>query len=285
MLARWLPWQRRPRVGVSRTGQAVALLRAELERPHSPEGDPGAQLALCRGMRPVGSMRLRRQIAVRTRFFDEQVLDAIAAGIGQVVICGAGYDDRALRFRHQGVAFFELDHPATQADKARRLQVMEVEKVGLTLAAADFREAAVDAVLDRCGHHADQPSLFLCEGLLVYLDRRGCVRLLAGLSRSAAPGSRLAVSLATHPAGLDSKRVVSAANAGRRAGRAEPWRMILPGKAHLALVEETGWKAERTIDAAELDPRIDPERTQLVVATLQPHASVLGTPAASNDIE
>jgi len=33
------------------------------------------------------------------------------------VILGAGYDDRALRFRSPGVRFFELDHPDTQADK------------------------------------------------------------------------------------------------------------------------------------------------------------------------
>lgn len=281
ILARWLPWRRRAGLGVSRTGQAVALLRAELERPHSPEGDPDAQLALCRGMRPVGSTGLRRQIAVRTRFFDEQILDAISAGIGQVVICGAGYDDRALRFRHHGVAFFELDHPATQADKAQRLQAMGIEMAGLTLAAADFRADDVGAVLGRCGHRSDRPSLFLCEGLLVYLDRRCCVRLLAGLSRRVAPGSRLAVSLATHPAGRDSKRVVTAANAGRRAGRAEPWQTILPRRVHLALVEEAGWKAERTIDAAELDPRIDPERTQLLVATPQPRASLADIPPPS----
>lgn len=246
------------------------MLRAELDRPHAPDGDPGAQLALCRGMRPARSTRLRRQIAARTRFFDEQVLDAIATGIGQVVICGAGYDDRALRFRHHGVAFFELDHPLTHANKARRLQSIRAEMAGYTLAAADFQTADVDGVLDRCGHRADQPTLFVCEGLLVYLDRRSCGRLLATLRNRAVPASRLAVSLATHPAGLDSQQVVSVANAARRAGRTEPWRTILPRTAHLALLDEAGWHIQRTVDAAELDPRIDPQRTQLVLATPKP---------------
>ena len=36
--------------GPSRTSQAVALSRAELDRPHSPNGDPGAQRALCAGL-------------------------------------------------------------------------------------------------------------------------------------------------------------------------------------------------------------------------------------------
>src|SRR5450432_2277463 len=89
--------------GISRTSQAVALTRAALERPHSPAGDPRAQARLCEGMRPAPIERLRPMLAARTGFFDQAVLTALAAGVGQVVICGAGYDDRALRFRTPGV--------------------------------------------------------------------------------------------------------------------------------------------------------------------------------------
>jgi O-methyltransferase involved in polyketide biosynthesis len=88
--------------GISRTSQAVALTRATLERPHSPAGDPQAQARLCEDMRPAPIERLRPMLAARTGFFDQAVLTALAAGVGQVVICGAGYDDRALRFRTRG---------------------------------------------------------------------------------------------------------------------------------------------------------------------------------------
>ena len=127
-------------------------------------------------------------IPPRTRFFDGQVLAAISAGIPQVVICGAGYDDRALRFRSPGVRFFELDHPATQADKARRLRDMGADLRGVALAAADFRDDDVAAVLAAAGHDASQPTLFLCEGLLIYLDAPVITRLLAGLCSRAAAG-------------------------------------------------------------------------------------------------
>jgi methyltransferase (TIGR00027 family) len=60
-------------------------------------------------------------VAARTAFFDEQLLRACATGNHQVVIVGAGYDGRSLRFRQPNIAFFELDHPATQADKLARL--------------------------------------------------------------------------------------------------------------------------------------------------------------------
>jgi methyltransferase (TIGR00027 family) len=257
--------------GPSRTSQAVALTRAEFDRPHSPGGDPDAQRQLCREMRPAGPGWLRSSLAARTRFFDEQVLVAIAAGISQVVIVGAGYDDRALRFRSPGVRFFELDHPGTQADKASRLLAMGAGpgSGGPTLAAADFRRDDVSAVLAASGHDARRPSLFICEGLLVYLDQPTCVRLLSALRERAAAGSRLAASLSVHRDGLDSERVAAVANARSRAGKSEPWLTILPVAAHLDLLRQAGWHVAEQVDAAELGTGTEPGRSLLVTADPQ----------------
>ena len=237
-----------------------------MERPHSPGGDPGAQARLCEGMRPTPGTRLRPMLTARTRFFDRSVLGAIDRNVRQIVICGAGYDDRALRFRTPGVRFFELDRGPTQADKARRLQAMDADLSGLTLASADFRRDDVAAVLAGRGHDAGQPTLFLCEGVLIYLDQTTVVRFLSGLASCAAPGSTLAVSLAVHDEDQPTERVVTAANARRRAARTEPWRTILPERAQLGLLQGAGWHAEQTIDAAELEESAPPGRTILVLA-------------------
>jgi methyltransferase (TIGR00027 family) len=255
-----------PGRGPSRTSQVVALTRAGLARPHSPGGDPGAQRRLCRGMRPTETDRLRPSLAARTRFFDEQVLAAISAGVGQVVIVGAGYDDRALRFRSPGVRFFELDHPDTQADKARRLRAMRAARGGPIQAPADFRHDDVADILRACGHDAAQPSLFVCEGLLVYLDQPACVRLLAALRARAAAGSTLAASLSVHREGQDSARVVVVANARRRDGQTEPWLTILPAAAHLELIARAGWQPGEPVDAAQLGPGVEPGRKLLITA-------------------
>jgi methyltransferase (TIGR00027 family) len=252
----------------SKTSQAVALTRARLARPHTPSGDPDAQRRLCRGMPPADTGRLRPSLIARTRFFDERVLAATSAGTGQVVILGAGYDDRALRFRSPGVRFFELDHPATQADKARRLRALRAARPGSggpTLAAADFRADDVAGVLEASGHDAGQPTLFLCEGLLVYLDQPTCVRLLRALRARAATGSELAVSLATHREGLDSGRVAAMANA-RRGHPGESWLTILPAAAHLGLLGQSGWQVSEGVDAAELGTGAEPGRSLLVTA-------------------
>jgi len=252
--------------GPSRTSQVVALTRAGLERPHTPGGDPDAQRRLCRGMRPAGAGRLQASLIARTQFFDERVLAALSAGIRQVVILGAGYDDRALRFRSPGVRFFELDHPTTQQDKRRRLRATPARDRGPVLAAADFRHDDVTAVLQASGHAADQPTLFLCEGLLVYLDRPVCVRLLSAARASAAQGSELVASLATHREGADSGLVAAIANARRRSSAEEPWLTILPATAHLELLGEAGWVVDRSVDAAQLGTGAEPGRSLLVTA-------------------
>jgi methyltransferase (TIGR00027 family) len=263
-LTRWLR-RRRRRPAPSRTGQAVALTRAQLTRPHTPGGDPDAQRRLCRGMRPLGNNPLRASLIARTQFFDERVLAALAAGIRQVVILGAGYDDRALRFCSPGVRFFEVDHPATQQDKRRRLRAMRARGRGPVLAAADFRHDDVAAVLAASGHAAGQPTLFLAEGLLVYLDRAACVRLLGAARASAAEGSELAASLATHRAGADSARVAAIANSRRRSA-VEAWVTILPAEDHLNLLGEAGWAVDRSVDAAQLCTGAEPGRSMLVTA-------------------
>jgi methyltransferase (TIGR00027 family) len=246
----------------------VALTRARLARPHTPGGDPSAQHRLCRGMPPADAGRLGPSLIARTRFFDERVLAAISAGTAQVVILGAGYDDRALRFRSPGVRFFELDHPATQADKARRLRALRATKPGSggpTLAPADFCDDDVAGVLEASGHDAGQPTLFLCEGLLVYLDQPTCVRLLSALRARAATGSELAVSLATHREGLDSGQVAAVANS-RRGHPREPWLTILPAPAHLELLGRAGWQVNEGVDAADLGTGAEPGRSLLAVA-------------------
>jgi methyltransferase (TIGR00027 family) len=255
---------------ISRTSQAVALTRAHLDRPHSPEGDPLAQARLCEGMRPTPIERLRPMLTARTRFFDEAVTTALAGGTDQVVICGAGYDDRALRFRTTGVRFFELDQGPTQADKARRLRGLGeahgTDLSGLTLATADFRTDDVAAVLAAHGHDAGRPTLFVCEGLLIYLDEPVLTRLLSGLASCAAAGSTLAASLAVHAEGLASAEVLAAANARRRGGQTEPWRTILPRDEQIALLARAGWRASQAADAADLEATAPPGRNLLVLA-------------------
>jgi methyltransferase (TIGR00027 family) len=251
--------------GPSRTSQVVALTRATLRRPSSPAGDPQAQRALCAGLEFSPPQWLRPSIEVRTEFMDGHVVTALAAGVRQVVICGAGLDDRALRFRTPEVRFFEVDHPATQTDKARRLLAMRAQD-GPVLVPCDFGSEPVAGALAACGHDPARPSLFLCEGLLVYLDEAACGRLLAGLASVAPAGSVLAASLSTHSAGVSSAEVAAAANARRRTSAAEPWRTILPRAEHLAMLARAGWTVTAVADSPPANADVSFDRRSILVS-------------------
>ena len=263
-----------PPAAPSRTGQGVAGWRARLDRPCSPDGDPGAQSALCAGLRPPGTdtehaRTLYAHVAARTRFIDDQVLRAVGGAFDQVVVLGAGYDDRALRFRAPGLRFFELDLPTTQSDKRRRLEAMGVDPDdpgGPTLAPVDFRHDDVAAALEAVGHRADRSSLFVCEGLFVYLDEEAVVGLLVRLRARAGPGSALVATLAVHSDGLDPEVVRERANAARPDAGAEPWRTILPPARHRGLLERAGWSVGSSVDDADIGTGAVPGRSLLVLA-------------------
>jgi methyltransferase (TIGR00027 family) len=252
-------------VSASRTSQAVAVTRAGFARPHSEAGDPDAQRKLCMGMRPARLTHLHASLQARTIFFDGQVAAAITAGVTQIVVLGAGYDDRALRFRTPGVRFFEVDHPATQADKKARLTAIGSSTTPM-LVAADFRRDDVARALAAAGHDPLLATLFLCEGLLVYLDEPTTIGLLANARKAAATGSLLAASLVIHAEGLDSAAVLARANSRRRTAAEEPWLTILPVSDQQALLARAGWCITASADASDMGTGAEPGRSLLVTA-------------------
>jgi methyltransferase (TIGR00027 family) len=248
----------------SKTSQFVALCRAGMRRPHSPEGDPHAQESLCAGMHLERAPSPRPDLVARTRFVDDRLSAALSSGVLQVVIVGAGYDDRALRFRSTGVRFWEVDHPTTQADKSRRLRAIGANCDDLVLVPADLRRASVESLLRTAGHDPSQRSIFVCEGVLVYLGLGAILRLLTALRAVAARSSTLVTSLATHRPDLPTAKVVEVANRRRVAAASEPWLTILPPAVHLELVERAGWRVREALDPSDLEAGSVPGRGLLV---------------------
>ena len=140
---------------------------------------------------PGGSAHL----ATRTWFYDEQILSALQPG-WQVVICGAGFDTRAYRMHvPRGVRFFELDlaeHPGVQNYKRRQLERNGILSApNVTFLPIDFKTQSISDVLARGGHDAKQPTVFLLEGVTMYLTRESVAETVAAMKAISAPGSLL----------------------------------------------------------------------------------------------
>ncbi len=246
----------------SLTARGVALARSRLTRPTTPTGDPDGDVALARSLagdtaplRALDEREPRRRgqalgfIEARTVFFDDAALGAIERGVTQVVILGAGYDGRALRFRTPGVRFFEVDHPATQADKRDRLARLHVATDGISFIAADFTEPGLDDRLAEAGHRSDEPTQFLLEGVLRYLPEDAVRDLLATARRRAAVDSDLAVSISTRPPTEDDEAIATRLAAEQRlADAGEAVLTVPPRDVAIGWLGDAGWVIRAVAD-------------------------------------
>ncbi len=122
-------------------------------------------------------------IAVRTAFIDSEVKRALASGVKQVVLLGAGLDVRAARLARPGVRFFEVDRAESQADKLARLRALDGYPLGAAthvpceLGREDFVAALVAA-----GFSTNEPAFVIWEGVTLYLSEeavRGTLRTVS----------------------------------------------------------------------------------------------------------
>ena len=142
-----------------------------------------------RKMFPTG---IHGYVLARTRVFDRAFVDALERGFSQIVLLGAGMDTRALRFedRNRCTTIFELDIGATQRYKR---QVYERKKTALPrsliFVPIDFNKQRLADLLTKAGYRDGQRTLFLWEGVTMYLEAEAVDGTLAFVRGSAAEGS------------------------------------------------------------------------------------------------
>jgi methyltransferase (TIGR00027 family) len=238
----------------SLTARFVAAYRLGFEREPAPFGQPSADERLARDL--AGELALpqseplARYLRGRTAFFDRVVTGALARGVPQIAVIGAGYDGRSLRYAKPGVRWFEVDHPATQADKRVRLDRSGIAVSHISFVALDLNDRGLDSALVRSGWDAGATSLVLCEGLAVYLGAAALEAMFADLRAIAGVGTRLAVSLpppAPGPERLARGERLRAAIAAL----GEPARNALSAEETAEMLAATGWRPADVSERAQ----------------------------------
>ena len=133
------------------------------------------------------SRKLRLFIAVRTRFAEDALAAAQSHGVCQIVVLGAGLDTFAYRGTIQEhFRIFEVDHPATQEWKRKRLADVAIPTPpALTFAPVDFEREALGSGLERAGFDPGQRTFFSWLGVVPYLTKPAVLetlRYIANLS-------------------------------------------------------------------------------------------------------
>jgi methyltransferase (TIGR00027 family) len=175
--------------------------RLARSRPSTPSGDPRGEHALSRDVSGIFAVAVGSPtgMAQRTAFIDNEVAGAFGRGVEQVVVLGAGYDGRALRFGGGATRWWEVDLPSTQEDKRRRLAALGVTTEHVTFVPLDLATDDVGAALEAQGHATRAPTLFVCEGLFSYLTLEVVADLCATLRDRASAGSVLVSTYAVVP--------------------------------------------------------------------------------------
>ncbi len=167
----------------SRTALRVALRRAAHQLYDSPIvfEDPLAVAILgdtyaeelrrtpTRTDRPF-SIGLRSFLVARSRYAEDHLAGAIASGVKQYVLLGAGLDTFAYRNPYPELRVFEVDHPATQLWKRELLERARiVAPQNLTYAPVDFECESLPDRLRAAGFDPRQPAFFAWLGVVPYL--------------------------------------------------------------------------------------------------------------------
>jgi methyltransferase (TIGR00027 family) len=130
--------------------------------------------------------------AARTRLIDDWVREALAAGVGQVVILGAGFDCRALRLAELAdTPVFEVDRAPMVARKERILgETIQIGRVVHRIG-VDFQKDDLGQRLVEAGYSPNLRTLFIWEGVTNYLDAESVGAVFNFFAETASSGSRI----------------------------------------------------------------------------------------------
>lgn len=133
-------------------------------------------------------------VPLRTAAIDDAVGRAVGQGTRQLVLLGAGLDARAWRMPSLGeVTVFELDHPDTQAFKREGTQGLRPLAREVRFCSIDFERQTIPEALGEHDFDPKAPSVWVWEGVTMYLSLEAIDATLDAVAELAAPGSRLAM--------------------------------------------------------------------------------------------
>jgi len=163
---------------------------------------------------------LRSHVLLRSRFAEDSLRDAVADGIAQYVLLGAGLDTFAYRQPEwaRAISVIEVDHPASQRAKRDALAAAGIDvPMNVSYADIDFERETLDDGLERCGVSRDQLTFFSWLGVTMYLTREAIDAVLATVAKFP-KGSRIVLTYAQpREPGEPNPLAEGAATAG------EPW--------------------------------------------------------------
>jgi methyltransferase (TIGR00027 family) len=196
---------------------------------------------------------------LRKRWIEQALRGAITRGCRHAVVIGAGYDTLAARLApvFPAVRFTEVDHPATQAVKRAAVPA----SANLQFVAADLARVPLGRVLPP----SREPSVYIAEGLLMYLARADVDALFAALD-----GEIIFTMMEPAPAGRIAFHNATWLERALLALWKEPFTWALAREALGDFLAARGLRLREYADLAQAHPELGLARGELVVHATRP---------------
>jgi methyltransferase (TIGR00027 family) len=205
---------------------------------------------------------MRIFIAVRTRFAEDALAAAYARGARQLVVLGAGLDTYAYRGAlRDRLRIWEVDHPATQVWKRRRLADAGIPlPANLTFAPVDFERQTLAEGLAAAGFGAREQPFFTWLGVVPYLTEESVwstLGFVAGLPQ----GAHVVFDYGDPPESLlPEMRLAHELRAARVAGAGEAFRSCFDSEKLRAKLMDAGFREVEDLGLPQIAARYFPHR-------------------------
>jgi methyltransferase (TIGR00027 family) len=250
----------------SRTAHRVALRRAAHQIWDHPRvfDDPialkiignAAAAELAGAKPPAPSRYLRAFVVARSRFAEDHMAQAVASGVKQYVVLGAGLDTFAYRNPFADVRVFEVDYPATQAWKRKLLEAAGIGiPATLTFAPVDFEKSTLAAGLANAGFRANEAAFFSWLGVTPYLAEETVLATLRWIA-VICPQNGVAFDYTVPRSSLGFlRRLAFDALAAKVAGVGEPFVVFFDPRKLAQELEKMGFHHLEDLGAKEINAR------------------------------
>jgi methyltransferase (TIGR00027 family) len=215
------------------------------------------------------SKSLRAFLVARSRYAEDELSRAVANGVRQFVVLGAGLDTFAYRNPHAamssqggGLRVFEVDHPATQEWKRDQLRAAEINIPPETVfVPVNFELETISDGLQQAGFSTHDKTMFSWLGVTPYLTDRAFAETL-GFIASMPTGSGVVFDYAVPRTSLKFiERLVFDRISARVKASGEPFQLFFDPKHLAARLHQIGFTHLEDLGVDEINARYFAGRT------------------------
>lgn len=215
----------------------------------------GHNYEIKRSKHPV-SKAFRSYLVGRSRYAEDELALAVANGVRQYVVLGAGLDTFGCRNTSAELNVFEVDYPATQEwkrDLMRRAGIAEPKR--LHFVPVDFDRMKLAEELRAAGFDSNAPAFFSWLGVTMYLTLEGFRSTLEMIGQlSAGSAVSFDFSLPRESLGFVERMALDGL-AKRVAAAGEPFTLFFTENELGSELKRAGFERWEFVDAKEMNRR------------------------------